>query len=96
MDALMDVSMNVLREKDDEMRRRRKKGTIDQIYLFICLGTVKLMRLTLFHNRSRYLACFLPFKEQPDSASGMMRSARAQTVVVDVPIHVRQLAKSNS
>jgi hypothetical protein len=92
----MDVLMDVLREKDDKMRRRRKKGTIDQIDLFIGLGTVKLMRLTLFRNRSRYQGCFIPFKEQPDSASGLVRSARAQTVVVDVPIHVRQLAKSNS
>jgi hypothetical protein len=89
MDVLMDVSMDVLREKDDEMRRRRKKGTIDQIDLFIGLGIVKLMRLTLFHNRSRYLGCFLPFKEQPDSASGLVRSARAQTAVVGAPIHAR-------
>jgi hypothetical protein len=60
MDVLMDALMDVLREKDDEMRRRRKKGTIDQIDLFIGLGTIKLMPLTLFHNRSRYLGCFLP------------------------------------
>jgi hypothetical protein len=33
----MDVLMDVSREKDDKMRRRRKKGKIDQIDLFIYL-----------------------------------------------------------